>query len=209
MNRPLRLLPLLLSCLTLLMPLTAHARELSPGERAPGASESSGRGVHLNEIALGSGYAWGHLKHTDASFSAIPAFVRVGFDMNPLFGMRESGSTLQFALEPFVNAVTKPDSGVEAGLDFFIRYLHPLSPSVKLVSEIGSGPMYLSIDTEEQGDSGFNFLNQFGLGAQVAVGEKSALTLGYRFRHLSNAGTRQPNSGINSNALVISYSLLY
>lgn len=209
MNRPARLLPMLLFALTLCLPSTTLARESSAGDDAPASSESSRRGVHLDEVGIGSGYAWGHLKHTDASFSAIPAFVRVGFDMNTLFGMRESGSTLQFALEPFVNTVTKPDSGVEAGLDFFIRYLHPLSPSVKLVSEIGSGPMFLSIDTEEQGDAGFNFLNQFGLGAQVAVGEKSALTLGYRFRHLSNAGTSQPNSGINSNAFVISYSLLY
>lgn len=166
-------------------------------------------GVYLDEIAIGSGYAWGHLKFTRADFNAVPIFVRVGFNMNSVFGMRDSKGTLQLALEPFCNPVTEPESGVETGLNVFFRYLHPIAPSVKLVGEIGSGPMYLSVNSQEQGDAGFNFLNQFGLGAQVAVSENSAITLGYRFRHLSNAGTSEPNRGINSNALVLSYSLLY
>lgn len=166
-------------------------------------------GVHLDEIAIGSGYAWGHMKFTEADFNAVPIFVRVGFDMNSALGMKESKGTLQLALEPFCNPVTEPDSGVETGLNVFFRYLHPVAPSVKLVGEIGSGPMYLSIDSREQGEAGFNFLNQFGLGAQVSVSDNSAITLGYRFRHLSNAGTSEPNRGINSNAVVLSYSLLY
>ena len=135
--------------------------------------------------------------------------MRFGFDMNSLVGIKDRDGTLQLALEPFANPVIKPDSGVETGLDVFIRYLYPVSSSVKLVSEIGTGPMYLSVKTAEQGKGGFNFLNQFGVGAQLALSGNSALTIGYRFRHLSDAGISQPNSGINSNALVISYSILY
>ncbi|NTW54147.1 MAG: acyloxyacyl hydrolase [Chlorobaculum sp.] len=170
-----------------------------------GAHES----VHLDELGIGSGYASGHLKFTEADYHAVPIFVRIGFDMNSAFGMKNSKGTLQLALEPFCNPVSKPASGVETGLNVFFRYLHPLAHSVKLVGEVGSGPMYLSIDSEEQGKGGFNFLNQFGLGAQVAVSGNSAITCGYRFRHISNAGTSQPNRGINSNAVVLSYSLLY
>jgi len=129
--------------------------------------------------------------------------------MNPLLGMRASKGTRQLAIEPFANTVTSPDKGIELGLDVFVRYLHPIMPSVKLVSEIGSGPMYLCIDTREQGKAGFNFLNQFGLGTQVALSEKCAVTFGYRFLHLSNAGIRQPNGGINSNMLSVSVSALY
>jgi opacity protein-like surface antigen len=181
---------------------------LIPG-KLDAATPAQHEGVHLDEIAIGSGYAWGHMKFTEADFNAVPIFVRVGFDMNSVFGMGDSKGTLQLALEPFCNPVTEPDSGVETGLNVFFRYLHPVAPSVKLVGEIGSGPMYLSIDSKEQGEAGFNFLNQFGLGAQVAVSGNSAITVGYRFRHLSNAGTSEPNRGINSNAVVLSYSLLY
>jgi opacity protein-like surface antigen len=179
-----------------------------PGNLMASGAEAH-KGFRLDEIAIGSGYAWGHMKFTEADFNAVPIFLRFGFDMNSVFGMEDSKGKLQLALEPFCNPVTEPESGVETGLNVFIRYLHPIAPSVQLVSEIGSGPMYLSIDSLEQGNAGFNFLNQFGLGAQVAVSDNSAITLGYRFRHLSNAGTSEPNRGINSNAVVLSYSLLY
>jgi hypothetical protein len=179
----------------------------------PGNLKAAGtdthKGVHLDEIAIGSGYAWGHMKFTEADFNAVPLFLRFGFDMNSVFGMTDSKGTLQIALEPFCNPVSRPESGVETGLNVFFRYLHPVTASVKLVSEIGSGPIYLSVNSEEQGKAGFNFLNQFGLGSRVAVTDNSALTFGYRFRHISNAGTSQPNRGINTNALVLSYSRLY
>ncbi|NTU92392.1 MAG: acyloxyacyl hydrolase [Chlorobiaceae bacterium] len=172
-------------------------------------AESDRRSIRLDEFGVGSGYAWGGMVRTGESLEVVPAYVRVGFDINPLFGMQESASTLQLAFEPFVNTIIEPDEGVEAGLNVFIRYLHPLTSSVKLVAEMGSGPVYLSIDTREQGDAGLNFLNQFGLGAQVALGERSALTMGYRFRHLSNASISSPNRGINSDAIMISYSIRY
>ena len=172
-------------------------------------SHVKAEGVHVDEIGFGSGYAWGHMKFTGATNKVVPIFVRVGFDMNSVFGMQESKGTFQLALEPFCNPVFEPESGVETGLNVFFRYLHPIAPSVKVVAEVGSGPMYLSIDSAEQGEGGFNFLNQFGLGARFDLSDHNALTLGYRFRHISNAGTSQPNRGINTNALVLSYSLLY
>jgi opacity protein-like surface antigen len=199
------LLPIVLS----LSSPNLRAEETQRPTTSAASGEARPHGVFLDEFGVGSGYAWGSLNGGHDRFSAVPMYLRIGFDMNSLFGMHDRRSTLQLALEPFVNPVTAPDHGVETGLDVFVRYLHPLFPSVKLVSEIGSGPMYLSIDTHEQGKAGFNFLNQFGLGSQVALSDKWALTVGYRFRHLSNAGTSTPNAGINSNAVTVSISALY
>jgi len=172
-------------------------------------SHVKAEGVHVDEIGFGAGYAWGNMKFTEETNRVVPIFVRVGFDMNSVFGMENSDGTLQLALEPFCNPVIDPESGVETGLTVLFRYFHPVAPSVKVVAEVGSGPMYLSIDSAEQGDGGFNFLNQFGLGARFDLSDRDALTLGYRFRHISNAGTSHPNRGINTNAFVLSYSLLY
>lgn len=165
--------------------------------------------IYVDEIAFGGGYAWGKPCLTPGDISAVPLFFRVGFNMNHLAGLGEGKGTLQLAFEPFINPVSAPEKGVETGLDLFVRYLHPLFPSVKLVSEIGSGPMYLGIDTVEQGKAGFNFMNQIGLGLQKALSDNTALTVGYRFRHISDAGLRSPNSGINSNSLIVSISMLY
>lgn len=172
------------------------------------ASPATRQRVHLDEIAFFTGYARGVPDRSGEEYVVVPAGMRLGFDLRSLFGMEKSPVKLQLAMEPFVDAVRRPDSGVETGIGIFIRTHVPVTPSVTLVPEAGSGPVYLGIDTREQGDAAFNFLSQFGLGVQVALDRNSALTIGYRFRHLSNAGTRQPNDGINTDAVVISYSLL-
>ena len=44
------------------------------------ASLESGKktGVYLNEIGVGSGYAWGSLKREPVHLTVYPAFVRIG-----------------------------------------------------------------------------------------------------------------------------------
>ncbi len=176
------------------------------------ASLESGKkpGVYLNEIGVGSGYAWGSLKREPVHLTVYPAFVRIGFNMNSLVGMEDHQSTLQLVFEPFLNSMTDPKTGVETGCSIGLRYLHPLSVSVALFTEASFAPMFLSIKSVEQGDAGFNFLDQLGAGLQYKVSERTAIFGGYRFRHISHAGLAdRPNGGINSNALVAGFSWLY
>ncbi|MCW8797449.1 MAG: acyloxyacyl hydrolase, partial [Prosthecochloris sp.] len=71
-------------------------------------------------------------------------------------------------------------------------------------------PMYLSIETDEQRNPGFNFLNQFGLGMQYKISEKLALNAAYRYRHLSHGGLRDNrNLGMDSFGVVGGISFLY
>ena len=166
--------------------------------------------VYLSEISVGSGYAWGRLKRDAVNLALYPAFVRMGFNMNSLFGMEGCQSIVQLVLEPFLNSITYPEAGVETGCSIGLRYLHPLSASVALFSEASFAPMFLSIKSAEQGDAGFNFLDQVGAGLQCKVSKKMAIYSGYRFRHISHAGLLdRPNSGINSNALVAGFSWFY
>ncbi|MEI7789515.1 MAG: acyloxyacyl hydrolase [Chlorobiaceae bacterium] len=176
------------------------------------ASLESGKppGVYLNEIGIGSGYAWGSLKREPVHLTVYPAFVRIGFNMNSLVGMEDHQSTLQLVFEPFLNSMTAPKTGVETGCSIGLRYLHPLSVSVALFTEASFAPMFLSIKSVEQGAAGFNFLDQLGAGLQYKVSERTAIFGGYRFRHISHAGlVNRPNGGINSNALVAGFSWLY
>jgi lipid A 3-O-deacylase len=168
------------------------------------------KGVYLNEIAAGSGYAWGTLKSAPDNLALYPAFVRIGFNINSLAGIEGHQSTLQLALEPFVNAIADPAAGIETGLGVGLRYTHKLSGPLDLFTEASAAPMYLSINSTEQGDAGFNFLLQAGGGLQYRVSDRIALFAGYRLRHLSHAGlSDRPNAGINSNAIVAGLSWLY
>ncbi len=167
-------------------------------------------GIYLNEIGVGSGYGWERLKREQVNVALYPAFIRIGFNMNSLLGMQGCQNTVQFVLEPFINSITDPKAGVETGCSIGLRYLHPLSPSVALFTEASFAPMFLSIKSAEQGDAGFNFLDQLGAGFQCNVSKRTAIFAGYRYRHISHAGLAdRPNAGINSNALVVGFSWLY
>jgi lipid A 3-O-deacylase len=119
-------------------------------------------------------------------------------------------STLQLEFEPFVNSINGKNAGVETGCSLGVRYFYTISRSVDLFTEGSIAPMFLGIDTIEQRESGFNFLDQIGGGLQYKLFSKIALFAGYRFMHISNARfVNRPNEGINSNALIGGFSWLF
>lgn len=71
--------------------------------------------------------------------------------------------------------------------------------------EAGIGAHLLSETTI--GDKRLSTRFQFGdhLGFGYRFGAKRALDLGYRFQHLSNAGIKQPNNGINFHQIRLQY----
>lgn len=196
---------ILLLCSTV-VPLTGAFADGNPSP----SSGNVNKGVFLDEIGAGTGYAWGSLKNHSEDMTVYPVFMRIGFNINSLFGIKSSAGKVQFILEPFYNTIESPVSGYEAGCSIGLRYLRELSASAGFYLEGSVAPMYLSIDTVEQGASGFNFLDQIGTGLQFKLSGNNAVYAGYRFRHISHAGlVDRPNTGINSNALVIGFSWLY
>jgi len=56
--------------------------------------------------------------------------------------------------------------------------------------------------------SGLNFLFDLGGGVRWNVGSRQAVILGYRFLHISNAGTTSFNPGVDNNIFYVGYSFL-
>ena len=67
---------------------------------------------------------------------------------------------------------------------------------------------YMTLNTADQ-SQGFLFADTIGLGLNVSISRGSAIDINYRFRHLSNAGIREPNYGIEHHIGLISCSLFY
>lgn len=62
---------------------------------------------------------------------------------------------------------------------------------------------------ENQPDaSGLNFFFDLGGGLRWRVGERGAVSLGYKFLHISNAGTTSFNPGVDNNVFYVGYSFL-
>jgi opacity protein-like surface antigen len=87
-------------------------------------------------------------------------------------------------------------SGVEAAALPSLRLY--FGQDIRPYLEAGVGPSYNSLDIEELG-TGFNFLSFGGVGLCIPLREGMDLVVGYRIRHISNAGLdADHNSGISS-----------
>jgi hypothetical protein len=94
------------------------------------------------------------------------------------------------------------DFGVTPVLRFQQSNISSLSP----YAELGVGFHLLShtsISTQRQFGSAFQFGDHVGAG--VRFGNKGKYDIGYRYQHLSNAGIKQPNQGINFHQLRLQY----
>ncbi|MFH1876053.1 MAG: acyloxyacyl hydrolase [Candidatus Omnitrophota bacterium] len=143
------------------------------------------------------------LEETQSTYEGVPLFVGINFDIKPFFesiGITTAGR-IDFILEPFVNTVLKPNDNIEAGSNFLIKYVFPLSEKFQPYLKGGEGISYMSQHTKEQSTQ-YNFLSQAAAGFHYFIKEDLAVTLEYRYRHLSNAGIDHPNNGFNSDFIL-------
>ncbi len=93
----------------------------------------------------------------------------------------------------------EPRGGTGGAVGLLLRYqfLAPRELGLVPFVESGAGLGGIDFDLRSQRD-GFNFLLQTGAGAHWLVLPRTALTAGYRYHHISNAGSRRPNTGINA-----------
>lgn len=163
----------------------------------------------LREVAFTSGFAWGNLKEQD-HYEVIPLMVSLGFDLKPILakiGLYTKG-LFNINVEPFLGYVISPNNNAELGCSFLLKFAYPLTKKIRPYIEGGSGLIYLTQHTREQSTQ-FNFVDQGGVGLSYLFKDNLSLNVGYRFRHISNASIKEPNSGINSDMILCGVSVLY
>lgn len=69
----------------------------------------------------------------------------------------------------------------------------------------GGGPVYVDLGLPTMGAK-LCFSYQGGTGVQYLIDKNTALSLEYRYHHISNAGTASPNEPINSNKILVGIS---
>ena len=58
------------------------------------------------------------------------------------------------------------------------------------------------------GATGLNFLIDVGGGVRIKTGRRKAISLGYKFLHISNGFTSAVNPGIDNNIFYVGFSIL-
>ncbi len=102
-------------------------------------------------------------------------------------------------VEPQLVFVTfSDDSGPdwEVGLNSGLMYQLALGQGWYATAAIGTGPHYVTVETSLQA-RGFIFSDNFEVGIIAPGGKRMQLHMRTRFRHISNAGLKNPNKGID------------
>jgi len=159
----------------------------------------------LTESSIYSGYSW---KIDNEDFYAAPTNVHIGYELNNFLGLENHSGRLELAAEIFVHHVNGSEEGKLMGITPIIRYSYPLYDNyLYTYVEGGAGPGYLSIDTKEQGEAGFNFIDQIGGGIQCYFTPSFGFIFGYRYIHISHAGIRDGrNRGIDMHSIIFGVS---
>jgi len=170
----------------------------------------------FKEIGVWSGFGYGIDNNSLPEGNYSPTNFSAQFAYKGLF-LRDD--TVQgredflLFLEPQYNyVVLKSEKGNkqewDGGLATGLKYNYKLLPSLTLSFQVASGLHWYSATTSRQAP-GFLFSNHVGLALYQKLSERLSVSFMFKIRHMSNADTRQPNHGINTNNYVwgLSYKL--
>jgi hypothetical protein len=201
----------------LILPVCSYAVETTPEDKP---TEEAWHFPFNHEIGIITGFASGHLEE-QRDYRLIPGIVRLGFNLNSIgfgftdlikpiadkFHFKTKGFT-EIILEPFINTVITPHTNIEVGCGILLKYSYPLTEKLYPYGIAGGGVIYFTQHTHVQSlQYGFN--PQLGLGFTYFFKKDLALNAEYRYRHLSNAGIKQPNKGINIGMVLVGLSKFF
>lgn len=114
----------------------------------------------------------------------------------------------ELAGELFGGMQYHPDHAYLVGVAPLLRY--NFATGTRFVPFFNLGAGVTSTDIRD-GDlsTKFEFNLQYGIGTHYFLKDNLALTLQYRFIHLSNAGLSSPNLGVNNNTITIGLSWFF
>ena len=161
-------------------------------------------------LGIRSGYSTSPRK-----LDTVPVQIHVGYTVFKGKAWILPEGALEIGVEPFVSAVTRitrPDKrsgSIEAGVMLpVLTYSFDLGYRLYPYIEGGLGALYHDIKGYGLG-GGFSFAETVGAGMSYRLDENLMLSVGYRFRHMSNAGIYNDNKALNSNIFLAGFSYLF
>ena len=167
-----------------------------------GYGEEKTKTHSCDTFTIFTGYGSGSLKFNQPDYHHLHLGARFGWELGENQERPYRKGATFFEIAPYINPVTSPSSEAEVGCGFLFKHLFPLKNNFSWYIEGGLGPVYLTGETQYQ-SGGFNFNDQAGVGIQKFIDRNKAWWAGYSFRHLSNAGIKQPNAGISTHSILI------
>lgn len=110
-----------------------------------------------------------------------------------------------YYVQPQFNVMlTRGAQEIEFGSNFGLRLFQYINHGRYLYQSLGSGPHYISLNHPKQAQ-GFIFSDNIAIGLLQTLKKDLAVTFQLQFRHISNAGLKKPNKGINDFNILIGF----
>jgi Lipid A 3-O-deacylase (PagL) len=164
------------------------------------------------EFTFAGGYSLGH-----ATVDAPEVQDVNGFQLLPSFGIFLSDEhgppwirgNFEFLVEPtLVTLRAESEQGTGVGVAALARWVFATPWVVRPYVEMGLGVLGGHFDLQ-QTNCGVNFILEVGPGLLWFISERTAITAGYRFQHISNASLCSQNVGINSSLFILGVSQFF
>lgn len=172
------------------------------------ADEAKQGGLQSAELLTGYGLA--KIKR-QTDYRIVPFILDLGFDLKPLAQKRGINypGLQQFIIEPFASYAFNSPVNVEIGNNFALKIgLFPQGWAFQPYIKGGAGLMYMTRHFRQQSTQ-LNFTEFIGGGMHYFLAKNTALTIEYRYRHLSNADSKRPNTGIGTGMGVCGISYFF
>jgi Lipid A 3-O-deacylase (PagL) len=180
-----------LACLPVLL--------MTPCAKAGGGGDAGVCETAITGSSYGLGVMGGYGFDTSGPprIDVVEVIPYVSFPLTGVVGEGFFRGVLEYKAEATLGVIpTLNDRGLIGLSPVGIRY--NLTSAGRLVPFVEGhlGVAYADIPKHIQGTR-FSFTESAGIGFRYFVGDKTAVELSGRFRHLSNAGMKEPNPGIN------------
>jgi len=161
----------------------------------------------FTEMGFITGFGKGSIP--EGSYQPVFLIGHFGVDLKTYFaGLKNHSETLSVFLEPQINPVVNPQTDFEFGVGIGLQYMHPIIGNLSVYALGSVGPHYISVVTSKQAN-GFIFADTIGAGFYYYLTKDSAINVGYRYRHMSNASFADRNGGIDTSSGIIGYSVFF
>lgn len=173
----------------------------SRGEASSGPAAPFSHGAQQVALLAGGGFGlpiFGNRDPDKDQPRIFGVFGRWGIGLSdPLAQGTFYTGNVELDVEPMLLLNYQPRSGWAAGGSLLLHYNFLGAGAIVPFIEGGGGASHLDFDLDSQSD-GFSFPLQASLGFHAFVSRRAAFTASAGYYHLSNAGLRYPNWGINA-----------
>ncbi len=155
------------------------------------------------------GYGVTHpgLGDTETRLEEVDLILQYGYFLSEEKGKSWYKTRHELLIEIPIYIVYHPETAIMTGVNFLACWDFTASDKIVPYVFAGGGFVYTNVDSADLGTD-YNGNYQGGIGIHYFIKDNVTIDFNYRYHHISNAGTSEPNEPLNSTKMFLGLSFL-